>query len=86
MPMVKIQGIMNSFVASWRILNSGDDNVWTGSIMYTCPNCGHDALLPVTGRVLAQLGDGSLIFGRGPQRIPQAIQCRNCRKRFERER
>jgi hypothetical protein len=86
MPLVRIRSVMSSVVASWRILNPGEEHdLWTGSIMYTCPNCGHEAMLPVTGRVLAQLGDGGLIFGQGPQRIPKAIQCRNCRKRFERE-
>jgi len=70
---------------TWRILDPDPPRNWTGSISYTCPRCGADAALPVVGRVLAQLPDGSLVFGRGEKYVPRKIQCRFCRKRFESE-
>ena len=53
--------------------------------MFTCPRCGKDALLPVIGMVIAQTSGGALIFEPGKQIAPNKIQCRFCRRRFERE-
>jgi hypothetical protein len=70
----------------WRILEAGDSSVeWTGTILYSCPYCGTDARLPVAGRVVAQLADGSLAFARcGPQRTPKTIKCSACRRQLTR--
>jgi hypothetical protein len=71
--------------AAWRIIEEdAPPSGWTGSVMFTCPKCGHDARLPVQGSALAQLREGDLVFDVGDHAIPKIIQCRHCRKRFER--
>jgi hypothetical protein len=71
--------------AGWRILDQGDPPAeWTSSIMFSCPKCGAEAKLPITGTPLAQIGAG-LVFEPGPRQIPKKIQCRFCRKKFEME-
>jgi hypothetical protein len=68
---------------TWRILDSEPPGSWTGHISYSCPNCDAEALLPVMGRVLAQLSDGGLVFDRGEHHVPSKIQCRFCKHSFE---
>jgi predicted RNA-binding Zn-ribbon protein involved in translation (DUF1610 family) len=68
----------------WRIVEEGaPQGGWTGSVLFTCPRCGVDALLPVQGIAIAQV-DGALIFDPGPQQIPKIVECRRCRRQFER--
>lgn len=71
--------------ATWRILELPDPPPqWTGSIMYSCPGCGKEALLPIVGLAIAQIGAG-LVFEPGSKLIPKTIQCRFCRRRYEQE-
>jgi len=73
-------------VPTWRVLDSPESiPKWTGSIMFSCPRCGKEALLPIVGIVIAQTGDGALVFDPGDRAIPKVIQCRYCRRRFSGE-
>jgi hypothetical protein len=79
-------GNATSPAPTWRILDPPDpEPKWTGTIMFTCPHCHKEALLPVIGLVIAQTSEGALIFDPGKRQIPKTIQCRFCRKRFEGE-
>ena len=70
--------------AAWRILDPGEVPVGDGRlVMFACPHCGKEAKLPVLGVPLAQVGEG-IVFDPGHRAIPKAIQCRFCRKRFQR--
>ncbi len=69
----------------WRIVEEDPPaGGWTHAVDYTCPNCGQDALLPVQGLPIAQLSSGGVIFDPGPHSMPKVIECRNCRRQFER--
>lgn len=72
-------------IPTWRIFDPKPPGPWTGHIDYACPNCGAEAMLPVIGRVLSELFDGSLIFESGERYVPRKIECRYCRTRFESE-
>jgi hypothetical protein len=69
----------------WRILDYGCPPVeWDEPFSFECPECGWEALLPVKGRVNAELANGALIFSRGgPAAVPFLIQCRGCYMRYE---
>lgn len=64
-------------VKTWRILDRGtvpDDAV---SVPYACV-CGAEAMLPVQGRVIAQLADGVVFDTDQVGVLPATIQCRKC--------
>lgn len=69
---------------TWRVIDRGSVPEGSRTIEFSCPGCGVDALLPVAGVALAQVGPG-LVFDGGPRAIPAEIECRSCRRRFERE-
>jgi hypothetical protein len=74
-----------SKLATWRILShDAPAGGWTHRIPYDCPRCGAEAELPVQGLAIAQTAAGAIIFDIGNHFIPGEIQCRACRRRFER--
>jgi DNA-directed RNA polymerase subunit RPC12/RpoP len=68
----------------WRILNRGAVSDLARDIEYCCSGCERDALLPIDGRAIAQLGSGGIIFD-GPGELPKEIACPHCRRRFTTE-
>jgi len=68
---------------TWKVLERGRVPEGARLTEYTC-ECGHDAMLPVLGVPLAQLGQG-IVFDRGPYAMPEVVQCRNCRRVFATE-
>lgn len=67
---------------TWKIIESGPVTENSNKIMYMCPGCGANAALPVTGRAIAQAQE-TIIFDIGEHAVPDIIQCRSCRRRFE---
>lgn len=70
-------------VCTWKVLDFGDVPTDARQVTYTCLGCGRGALLPVLGVPLAQLEHG-IVFDGGPRAIPKIIQCRRCRRTYER--
>jgi hypothetical protein len=73
-------------MATWKIIDPGrvvEGAPGVQQVDYTCPHCGAEALLPVRGLILAQLNNGGLVF-EGPYEMPRHIQCRKCRRQFDR--
>jgi hypothetical protein len=71
----------------WHILDYGKvpaPPARTSEVDFMCLNCMHESVLPVVGRAIAQSQQG-LIFDPGEYAMPERIQCRYCRKQFERE-
>jgi hypothetical protein len=67
----------------WAILDHGKlDKAKAHDVEFTCMKCMRDALLPVNGRVLAQLEEG-LIFDTGEHHMPKIIRCPHCRSTLE---
>lgn len=64
-------------VKTWRVIDYGDVPLTAATIPYDCP-CGHEAALPVSGRVIAITGDGGVIFDGDQRALPPKIQCRRC--------
>jgi hypothetical protein len=70
--------------ATWKILNRGRVPKQTRQIFFTCLKCGHDAVLPVLGIPMAQIGQG-IVFDIGDYAMPKIIECRKCRRRYQLE-
>ena len=70
--------------ATWKVLDYGTVGKGSHLVEYDCPRCGHVALLPVHGLPLAQSQYG-IFFDIGKHDIPKSIQCRHCRRSFEKE-
>lgn len=68
-------------VKTWKVLDRGTVREEAGTIPYDCP-CGHEAELPVAGRVIALTSDGGVVFD-GPGSLPPKIQCRRCGRVLE---
>lgn len=68
-------------VKTWKVLDRGVVGPIAGTIPYDCP-CGHEAELPVNGRVIAITAGGGIIFD-GPGSLPPKIQCRRCGRVLE---
>ena len=68
---------------TWRILEAGwPEESRTHTINFECPHCGAEAEMPVIGLAIAQVNDG-IVFDGSHHALPNKIQCRFCRKRFE---
>ena len=65
-------------------MDRGDVPIAASTAELTCTACGLVATVPVVGIASAQVGQG-LVFDTGEYATPKRIQCRNCRKIFERE-
>ena len=68
--------------ATWKIIDRGEVPERAGTVEYDCPACGREALLPVLGLPIAQIGAG-IVFDTGKHAMPAVIQCRHCRRCFE---
>jgi hypothetical protein len=68
--------------ATWKIIDRGKVPKIARQIDLHCCECGHDALIPVVGLAMAQVGQG-IVFDIGGHAIPPVIQCRKCRRVFE---
>ena len=67
-------------VKTWKVLDFGDVSPESPPIPYSCA-CGYEAMLPVKGRALAQLGGGGIVFDTDERgALPPVIQCRKCRR------
>ena len=66
---------------TWKVIEWGRVPQSAATIEYGCPDCGYEALLPVLGIVIADLGHG-LVFDVGPHALPDEVQCRRCRRRY----
>ncbi len=68
-------------VKTWRIIDRGSIPLNARTIPFSC-RCGHEAQLPVVGRVLAVTGEGDrdsgIVFDNEAHAIPPVIQCRKC--------
>jgi predicted RNA-binding Zn-ribbon protein involved in translation (DUF1610 family) len=64
---------------TWNVIDRGEVPEGARQVFYTCAGCGRDALLPVVGLVIAQIGSG-LVFDVGPCATPKIIKCRKCRR------
>ena len=62
---------------TWKIIDRGEVPENAASIDYCCV-CGHEALLPVLGNVIAANSGGLLVFDIGKYAIPPRVQCRKC--------
>lgn len=75
-------------VKTWKVLDWGDVPNGSPTVPVAC-RCGVEAELPILGRVLAIIGDGTdiegVIFDQGPYALPSVIQCRRCRRIFTQE-
>jgi hypothetical protein len=67
----------------WRVIDLGNVPADAPWVAFDCPNCGEQAYLPIAGLPIAQLPDG-IVFDSESRDIPRIIECRACRKRFER--
>jgi hypothetical protein len=67
--------------ATWKILKTGRVPAEAPSMLFTCPGCGREALLPVRGLPLAQVAAG-VVFDTADYALPREIECRACRRRF----
>ena len=71
---------MSMRVKTWRILDYGRVPESSATVPFSCA-CGHEAELPVKGRVIAQFGDGGVVFDNDCKgELPTTIQCRKCRR------
>lgn len=71
--------------ATWKVINRGlVPDPAPNHAEFACPGCGWEASLPVLGTPLAQLQSG-IVFDTGINAMPQVIECRKCRRRFEME-
>ena len=70
--------------SSWRVLDYGEVPMTARTVDYVCLGCGHEAVLPVLGLAIAQIGQG-LVFDSGGYAMPKVIQCRRCRRQYELE-
>ena len=71
---------------TWKILDRGVVPLSARTMDYECPGCGHSAELPIKGLPIAQLSSGGVIFDNDVDgALPRVIQCRHCRRRYERE-
>ena len=70
--------------ATWDVLDLGRVPAEANTVEFSCPNCGHEAVLPLLGRPLAQLNRGGIVFDNDcPHALPKTIRCRRCRRKFE---
>ena len=77
----RFDNVPNTKKKTWKILDRGEVPRVTNVIEYHC-ECGVDAMLPVSGLAIAQLGKG-LVFDRGPYSMCKVIQCRSCGRVLE---
>lgn len=69
-------------MAEWRIIDRGRvPDPPSCVIQFSCPNCGHEADLPVLGLPMAHLQSG-VVFDLGDHAMPAEIRCKKCRKHF----
>jgi DNA-directed RNA polymerase subunit RPC12/RpoP len=67
----------------WKIIDRGRVPTDRPRIIeYSCPGCGKEALLPVAGLPLAQLGGGGVVFDDGDGCLPPEVACPHCRRQF----
>lgn len=71
-------------VKTWKVLDYGTVPEGAPTIPYDCP-CGHEAALPIRGRVIAVTSDGGVIFDSQERALPPKIQCRRCGRVLVRE-
>lgn len=68
--------------ATWKVLKRGRVPQDATQVEFECQKCGHEALLPVLGLPIAHF-HGGLVFDVGNYAMPDEIQCRYSRRRFE---
>jgi hypothetical protein len=79
--MVGVCGVAGK-LKRWRILDWGKVPQDGRCVLFTCLGCGNESQLPVLGTPMAQTGMG-IVFDLGPHAMPNAIECRHCRRRYE---
>jgi len=65
-------------VKTWKVFDYGDVPEESPVVAFTC-ECGCEAMVPVRGRALAQVGMGIVFDTRGGA-LPRTIKCRKCRR------
>ena len=68
---------MSTRVRTWEILDYGKVPRDAATVPYEM-ECGHEAELPVLGRVIAMTCEGGVIFDPGEYALPTTIRCRRC--------
>jgi hypothetical protein len=72
---------MSTRVRTWDVLDYGAVKLDSPTIPYEA-ECGHEAELPVSGRVMAITSDGAIIFDTEGGSSPPKIRCRRCGRVF----
>lgn len=67
--------------ATWDIIDFGKVPEKAKTLMFSCPGCEREALLPVVGVPLAEMS-GGIVFDIGACAMPREIRCRKCRRHF----
>jgi hypothetical protein len=70
-------------VKTWKILDYGPVEQGAPVVEFGCL-CGYEAMVPVKGRALAQIGAGIVFDTRGGA-LPDSIQCRKCRRIYSKD-
>lgn len=65
-------------VKTWKVLDYGVVEPSAPTIEFGCL-CGYEAMVPVRGRAMAQVGMG-VVFDNTGGDLPASIQCRKCRR------
>lgn len=67
---------------TWKVIDWGDVPEGSPTVPFGGP-CGHEAMLPVRGTVIAETSGGMLIFDSpGLGATPATIHCRRCGRTY----
>jgi len=67
---------------TWKIIDRGSVSEDAPMVEYGGP-CGHDAMLPVGGVVIAETSSGGLVFDEPVgNSLPPTIRCRKCGRTY----